>query len=174
MPQGAGPAVRLRKPVPDDFPVMRTIREDVETQHLLLAYPHAERAPAEAWFERKMADTQTVFLVATDDAGHGVGYVQFSGLHRAGRHASFGIAIAARRRGQGYGRAAVIAALDHARKALDLRKLLLEVRSDNLAARKIYADLGFRTVGRMVDHYFDGERFHDVDLMEKAIGGDAG
>ena len=70
--------------------------------------------------------------------------------------------------GLGVGEAATIALLSEAR-TLGLFKLLLEARVDNHGAIALYEKLGFRRVGTLQRHYDDGERRHDVLVMEREI-----
>jgi [ribosomal protein S18]-alanine N-acetyltransferase len=52
----------------------------------------------------------------------------------------------------GVGRALLHAVIDAAR-ALDVRKMFLEVRASNAAARALYAQAGFREIGVRRDYY---------------------
>lgn len=172
IPKPIGPSVWLRPAEARDFEIIQTIREDTASQDMLLSYPRHQCSDARSWFDAKIANRDAPFLSAclaeskNDQTAPVVGYVQFAQLHRAGRHASFGLAIAPSRRMQGLGRAATRAALLYARDTLSLRKLLLEVRADNKAAIKIYAEEGFRKVGTLRAHYDDGAHMYDVAFME--------
>ncbi len=71
------------------------------------------------------------------------------------------IAIDAVQRGRGFGRLLMRRMLKLAAQAR-CRRVTLEVRPGNAAARALYADLGFVEVGRRVDYYGPGE---DAILM---------
>ena len=70
---------------------------------------------------------------------------------------------------RGVGRAALSAAEVVAKNELGLFKLLLQVRSDNSRAITLYERAGWRFVGRLVAHYYDGRERHDVLVYEKVL-----
>ncbi|MCA1299068.1 GNAT family N-acetyltransferase [Stappia indica] len=163
-------AVSLRLPTQADISGFAEIRSDADIQHSLLAYPGGGAAiDVEGWLDRKRQDPDCIVLTVATSSNAMVGYVQFAQVHRRGRHAYFGIAISRKCWGHGYGRAAVAAALAYARSEMGLRKVMLEVRADNTAACRIYENAGFRAVGTMRRHYFDGTQWHDVHLMEACL-----
>jgi ribosomal-protein-alanine N-acetyltransferase len=68
-------------------------------------------------------------------------------------------------RGRGVGRALVRRVLDEA-AAEGLRTVLLEVRAGNQPARRLYADLGFRSVRLRRGYYGPGQ---DAIVMERRL-----
>ena len=56
-----------------------------------------------------------------------------------------------------------------ARNDLGLFKLLLQVRSDNAQAIKLYERADWRLVGHLEAHYHDGEERHDAAIYEKVL-----
>lgn len=82
----------------------------------------------------------------------GVGYVlaqgdtQFLHLGTFGIHPEF--------RGKGYGRQLLRVFLDKARQ-LAAKQVTLEVRSDNVAAIRLYESEGFKCVGKRRQYYLD-------------------
>lgn len=69
-------------------------------------------------------------------------------------------------RGRGAGRALLGWALGRAaRRGAD--GLRLEVRADNAAAQRLYADTGFATIGRRAGYYEDGG---DALCMRRSLG----
>ncbi len=79
------------------------------------------------------------------------------------------MALVAGAQGQGVGGKALELLIAHARAALGLRKLLVEVRTDNAIAVRLYSAAGFNRVGVLKNHYRDGEAHHDVLLMERLL-----
>ena len=96
-----------------------------------------------------LAAGDTLFVV--DDGGRIVGT---AGLHatRVNGVASLGMSIVPAIRGQGWGRALLQAAIDHAR-GTQMHKIELEVWPDNERAIALYERFGFEVEGVRRDHY---------------------
>lgn len=160
------PEIVLRDITDADLDLIREMRCDREIQDCLLAHPSERGATdAEEWVQRRLQQGR-LWVIADGGDGRAIGFVQLTRQHFVDRYAYFGIALARCEIGKGHGRSAMTALINLARCELKLRKLLLEVRADNARACNLYADLGFRAVGRFLDHYFDGSRLHDVIAME--------
>jgi RimJ/RimL family protein N-acetyltransferase len=159
-------SLRLRRFRPDaDEAVLRELRSDIPLQHRLLAHPDPS-APVDvvAWVRRR--ESQGWFRVIELDDSVTAGFVQLTDRHGLDRYAWLGIALHSRWHGAGWGRKAMMALAEEAGNDLGLRKLLLQVRSDNQNARHLYTALGYREVGQLRRHYFDGSQYHDVTIME--------
>ncbi len=165
-------AIQLRPACRDDIDVLRALRRNIETQQLLLGHPAADDDTL-AWIERREGAADGYFAVIGDRrSGKALGFVQLTDIHGIDRHAFGGIAVAAAERGRGRGRSAMRELMRVARVDHRLRKLMLTVRHDNDAALSLYGSLGFRQVGVLRDHYDDGNRFHDVVLLETLLLGE--
>lgn len=136
---------------------------------MLLAHPEARmESDTHAWIRRRTEDPNGRFFVV-DRGGECVGFVQLTNWHRIDGYASFGIAFLPEWRGHGIGAAALAQLLSYARQC-GVRKLLCEVRCDNVIAIAVYRNLGFREIGVFRRHYDDGERQWDVVAMELLLG----
>ncbi|SDG50123.1 GNAT family N-acetyltransferase [Roseospirillum parvum] len=77
-------------------------------------------------------------------------------MPRRWRHARlYSLAVDARARGQGLGRA-LLAALEAEARAAGYLGVQLEVRADNAAARALYAGAGYRPLTSLPAYYADG------------------
>lgn len=76
------------------------------------------------------------------------------------------MAVAEAARGKGYGIALVTHLLSHARTR-GATRILLEVRVDNQAAKRLYAACGFTTLATRSSYYSDGT---DALVLERRIG----
>lgn len=161
----------LRPSVPGDAAALSRLRSDLELQHLLMANPEHDLpvdpvTEAAAWITRR--EGAGWFRVI--DAGHGgVGFVQISDIHHKNRFGWLGIALLPAERCKGLGFRALAEAEALSTRELGLRKLLLQVRADNVAASTLYRRSGWRHVGEMLAHYDDGRRLHDVAVHEKVL-----
>lgn len=119
--------------------------------------------------ERRLArsswSARGAFLVA-DEGGRVVGVLRIAREREpATAHvATFGMAVAADRRGRGIGRGLLSEALIWARGA-GVRKVELSVYPDNDVAIALYASMGFREEGRLVRHSRRAGEFRDEVLM---------
>lgn len=148
-----------------DEQVLRELRMDIPLQHRLLAHPDPEAAvDVQAWVSRR--ESMGWFRVIELDGRSTAGFVQLTDRHGLDRYAWVGIALHPHWQGSGWGRRAMVALAEEARVHLDLRKLMLQVRSDNQIALHLYASIGYRIVGHLKQHYYDGSHYHDVTMME--------
>lgn len=92
-----------------------------------------------------------------------IGYIGFWTLLDEAHITTF--AIHPEYRGQGYGKKLFLYTLATLEK-IGCRDILLEVRTSNLIARKLYQSLGFISYGVRKNYYSDGE---DALLMKKTI-----
>lgn len=68
-------------------------------------------------------------------------------------------------RNKGYGKSIFYILADFAFNGLGLRKVELEVISNNYAAIKLYKQIGFSLDGSRRDHFFKNGKFIDVNIM---------
>jgi RimJ/RimL family protein N-acetyltransferase len=159
-----------RPPRADDVEALAALRNDVPTQHALLAQPRPNSLEdVRAWIARRTSNPTAIFRVVADDDGAAVGFTQVVEIDERSRHGVFGIAIDARHRGRGHGRAALDQTVAAARADGRLDKLVLYVAADNAAARSLYASAGFREVGVHRRHYRGPDGWHDVVVMERSL-----
>lgn len=103
--------------------------------------------------DAELAHRSSLALLATGKGGIVLGYATF---RRAADQAELvRIAVAPEARSHGVGRCLVEEGVERLRRA-GARRCFLEVRTGNTAARKLYADLGFRRVGFRRTYYADG------------------
>ena len=159
-----------RAPRDSDVPALAALRNDLATQCALLAAPRPNTlAEVRAWIARRAHDPDALFAVVADEGDIAIGFTQVVGIDPRSRHGSFGIAIAADRRGRGHGRAAIDHVFAAARADGRLDKLVLNVATDNAGAWALYRTMGFRDVGIHRRHYHGPDGWHDVAVMERFL-----
>ncbi|WP_428381156.1 GNAT family N-acetyltransferase [Nevskia ramosa] len=94
-------------------------------------------------------------LIAEDTNADVVGNLVW--LRRKGGHAAriYSVVVAPAARGQRWGER-LVAAMETAAAASGCARATLEVRADNIAARALYAKLGYREVQTLPGYYDDG------------------
>lgn len=147
-----------------------TIRE-FEPGDVEAALAMEEVARPQPWTERifndELSAENRTYLVADDGAVCGYGGVMLMGDEA---HIT-NLLVAPDHRGQGIGRRLMIGLIESA-IAEGARHLILEVRSENEAARSLYSRLGLAPVGVRPGYYDDGDALimwaHDIDSAEYA------
>jgi RimJ/RimL family protein N-acetyltransferase len=173
-PEAASPPQRiiLRVPAAGDFTALAEIRRDQHIQGLLLTVASSTDDEAvRGWIERRSNDRDGAFRVlAHADTGWPLGFVQITDIHHRNRCGTGGIALLPHARGKGWGRTGLELLHHLARMEKGLEKLLLYVRSDNIAALTLYSRSGYRIVGTLENHFRDhGGTLHDVLLLERKL-----
>lgn len=107
---------------------------------------------AEAWsraqVEEELASPWTIYLGAFD----GARLVGYAGAKGGVEGDLMTLAVLATHRGTGLGRALAERLLEEV-ASRGMRKIFLEVRESNRAARGLYANLGFKEIGVVADYY---------------------
>ena len=147
-------AVRVRDATIADLPVVMVIENESFSD------PWSEQAYRET-LEADQATMHVAINVTGDVVGHAVTYFAADEAELAT------IAVAANARRTGVGRALLNAALLVCRRR-GSRKLFLEVRESNAAARAMYGAAGFQPVGRRRAYYTLPTE--DAVLMRLEIG----
>ncbi|MGB4827732.1 MAG: GNAT family N-acetyltransferase [Paracoccaceae bacterium] len=155
----------------DDAEAFLALRGDRAVQHLLMANPDAEPpsdvlGDAKAWIARREAAGW--FRVA-DEGDGALGFVQIAEIHRKNRYGWFGMALLPKARGRGLGSRLLAASATAALTELGLRKLLVQIRADNVPVVDLHVRQGWSIAGQLRAHYDDGTSFHDVMILEKIL-----
>ncbi len=112
----------------------------------------------DAWSVQNMRDelagAQRFYLVAyaADNLDILIGYAGLAKTPSTGQGDIQTIAVAESYRGQGLGRALMLALLDQAKQSA-IQEIFLEVRADNLSAQQLYKSLGFTQIDLRKNYY---------------------
>ena len=163
-----GRRLRLRPWRVEDLPPLSALRNDIKAQAQLMARPRGSTLDqVKQWLVDFENDTQSIFLVIadlTDDQS--VGFVQVKKIDTLNSRAELGIALSLEHVGRGLGREAIVLLLPYLKENWNLRKVMLQVRSDNLHALAAYQKCGFQMCGVFKEHVFIAGAWHDVVNME--------
>ena len=162
----------LRLALASDAASLVMMRADTDLQHLLMATPStdvpADRlADTQAWLDRRSAAGW--FRIVLDDEGQTVGFAQITEIHNKNRLGWLGISLLPTARGKGLATRALAKTENAAKNELGLRKLLLQVRADNLPASRLYDNSEWHLVGCLRAQYDDGTMLHDAFVYEKLL-----
>ena len=170
-----GQRIILRPWCDADLDYFGQLRNDVETQLVLLAQPKPNPASrVRQWLEERSGAADGVFFViAAKPDGQAVGFVELRSIHATHGWGQLGICLDRAARGRGFAAEAMELVESYARRVLMLRKIVLFVAANNTAARHLYDSTGYVTVGVHREHYHVGNEWLDAIAMEKLLGSDA-
>ena len=127
----------------------------------------SEAAEPLAWFENRLAGSEIFGAFSEEELLGVAGFLIQQGPKRAHKATLWGMYVRAEARGKGVARRLAEAVIDAARKQAELIQLC--VVSDNLAAKRLYAGLGFVEYGLEKKSLKHGNRYHDQTLMALAL-----
>ncbi len=159
--------ILIRRAEPGDYEAIQRIfcEPRVIWGTLQLPYPSLE-----VWRKRLAEPPEGTFNLVACVQGEVVGQLGLHTFpnHPRRRHAGqIGMAVRDDWQGKGIGTALMQAAIDLADKWLNLRRLELEVYTDNEAAIRLYQKFGFTIEGTLVDFAFRDGQYVDVYKMAR-------
>lgn len=127
-------------------------------------------AEEEQFIENILKRDNSLFIVA-EDKGKIVGNLAFSaGTRKRRAHVGeFGISVIKEYWGQGVGEELIAHLLTWSRGSNKIRKIDLEVRTDNVRAIKLYKKMGFVEEGLRKRALFVNNKFYDTLMMGLSI-----
>jgi RimJ/RimL family protein N-acetyltransferase len=131
-----------------DLPRMTELFDDPEVARWTPLESPFDAAAARRYLDRARARrraSEALQLAVTTDGGTALGEVLLFGI--AGDSAELGYAIGAGHRGAGLAARAVLALIEHARTAYDLRRFELRIPPSNAASRAVATASGFAPTG---------------------------
>lgn len=160
--------VRIRAAEPDDIEAISATMSDPGVIRGTLQVPFTSVQLRREKFE--FADLHTVFLVAVPvEGGDPIGNI---GLHRSTRPrrihtAGLGMGVRDAWQGRGVGTALMAAAMDVADNWWQVRRVHLEVFTDNAPAIALYRRFGFEVEGTLRQDAFRNGQYADTYLMAR-------
>jgi ribosomal protein S18 acetylase RimI-like enzyme len=157
--------IRILRLMPDDAPTYREIRLEalVESPEAFGSSHEAEAARPLAWFEEPLANSETFAAFGDTEILGVAGFYIQPGAKEAYKATLWGMYVRPRARSSGLGRRLAEAVIGAARRHAELIQLC--VVSENEAARRLYATLGFVQYGLEKNALKQGDRYYDEVLM---------
>lgn len=160
--------ISIRRIEPNDYEAVQRIFTGPRVVYGTLQLPY----PSLDMWQKRLAEPPEGFisLVACIEENEVVGQL---GLHTfpnrpRRRHAGqIGMAVRDDWQGKGIGTALMQAAIELADRWLNLRRLELEVYTDNVPAIRLYEKFGFRIEGTLVGYAFRDGQFVDTYTMAR-------
>ncbi len=159
--------ISIRRAEPGDYDAVHRIFTGSRVVWGTLQFPNPT---AEVWRQRLAEPPEgTYWLVACVEQeviGH-LGLHTFPNHPRRRHIGQIGMAVRDDWQGHGVGTALMEAAVDMAEKWLNLRRLELEVYTDNEPALRLYSKFGFVLEGTLVQAAFRDGRYVDVYTLAR-------
>jgi len=140
----AGTAARVRRATADDLSALVALEQ---------ATFSLDRMSERQWRRHLDSASAEVLVAMRERQLIGAAIVFYRRGHDIAR--LYSIAVAASERGVGTG-AVLLSAVEQAARRRGVRRLRLEVRADNAAARRLYERTGYRRFGMHHSYYEDG------------------
>ncbi len=165
-----GSIIRLSPPEAEDLFALQSLRNDLSLQRQLLALPKPNNMDAvREWIGRFNGSSNAIlFSIRRLDNDLCIGFVQVTQIDTLHGTGWLGVAIDPEYQGKGFGGEALKLIERYMHEFFNLRKLLLEVDSKN-PAKHLYTRMGYSVIGTMRSHFYHGDRYHDIDIMEKFL-----
>lgn len=161
--------IRLRELERGDIPTINRWRQDREiTGSLGAPHRYIGLEIDEQWFDTylRRRGTDVRCAISTSEDGSIVGLVSLTNIDPVHRHAELHIMIGERSaQGQGIGREATRAIVQHGFADLNLHRIYLFVLDSNRAARRMYENVGFVHEGTLREAAFKHAAYEDVHVM---------
>jgi ribosomal-protein-alanine N-acetyltransferase len=139
-------------------------KTDVYTQHAL--FPHFPDRLMDYYQERTRSKNSVWLAIKVKDDGQHIGNIDISNIDWVNRSGIYNVLIGSdAHHGKGYAFEASILILRHVFNRLNLNRIQLGVRSDNLAAIKLYEKLGFVKEGLLRKTILDNGQYLDTLVM---------
>ena len=153
--------------MPEDSASLFLWMNDVDAANLDLAFRPIDWASFQTWLaDVGRNSTRVYFAIRRVEQSGIVGYIALSNINAVHRSAELGIRIgAAADRGKGFGKSALVLALNYAWRSLNLHRIQLSVFAHNTRAIRSYLAAGFEEEGRLMHAAFIDGQWADVVVM---------
>ena len=157
------PRLRLRRARPDDLDALHALLSNAQAMRYWSTLPHTEIEQTRAWLDDMIAapaEESDDFIVEHEG--------KLIGKAGCWRLPNVGYLLSPAVWGQGFGREAMSAAIDHIFRTHPVAALHADVDPNNTASLALLARLGFRETGRAERTFKIGEAWYDSIYLSLA------
>ena len=161
--------IRLRAMEPEDLDVLYLIENDRTLWNVGVTNVPYSRYALHQYMASQTGDAfadRQVRLMIEDATGQTVGIVDLISFEPQHRRAEVGIVVMDGQRRRGYAAAALREIAGYAAHTLHIHQLYAYVAEDNQPSLHLFEKAGFEAQSVLKDWLFDGERYHNVRLMQ--------
>ncbi len=163
--------ISLRAPEPQDLDIMYLWENDSSLWNVGNAVAPYSRKQLWDYIESYEADIfksrQLRFIIVENASGNAVGAIDLYDFDPVNRHASLGILVDSRYRGQGIGRSAVSLLCDYCSEHLGMHSLMAVTSRSNECGLDLFNSCGFDTCGCLHSWIRQGNTYEDAVLLQR-------
>jgi RimJ/RimL family protein N-acetyltransferase len=154
----------------EDYKTTLQWRQEIELRKLAQfhSFPVTEEIEQQ-WIDsvlKDRSDKSIYYAIENFEENRLIGYFLLKDINWINRIAKMGIILGdIESRGKGIGKIALELALKYTFNNLNLRKITLDVISDNKAAIALYEKVGFVEEGLLKKHFYFDSMYYDVKIM---------
>jgi len=165
-----GKRIVLRPLKKDDWSKSLKWRNNPKLTQLVMSHPFPITEELEHdWYEKILNDAsnKTIYFAIDEKANEKfIGMVYLNNIDWVSRHCKFHILIGEEdSHSKGYGKETLLLISEYVFNTLNLKKIMLEVVSNNVSAIKLYETFGFEREGLLKQNYFANNQYFNVEIM---------
>lgn len=147
------------------------IRNNVNIQNNLMSRsrPNSSEKVKDWLVSKNGQESSMLFTIVDENAKDFAGYIQITNIDFINSNCYFGIFITEKHRNKKHAENALLLIEPYLQSTFNIRKILLEVISDNKPAIKLYEKLGYYQSGLLKQHFYIANEYKDIIIMEKFI-----
>ena len=145
--------IYLRPLIPEDAPFTLELRHDLSANQISMGYPYPVNIENEReWISKLYTGKcrESIYLALVHkETSEFLGYVSVRKINYIDRTAYFGIFLNKKSRNKGYSSQAIKEFFNYLYQVFNIRKILLEVQSENHNAIQLFKKMGFMEEGKL-------------------------
>lgn len=159
--------IKLRYFEPEDIELIMRIRSDSSTYDFFYEYEPLNKEQQLSWWQQSfLKKDEKNFIIALSNNNEAIGTISLTNIDNRNRKAEFGrFFIYKDFLGKGYGKDSLNLIIEYAFNHMNLKKLYLEVFSENKVAIEVYKKNGFIEEGCLKSHIYKSGNYLDVLIM---------
>lgn len=162
--------IKLRAVEPEDLDYLYAVENDRVLWNVGITNVPYSRYLLHEYMEQSTCDIYTdrqVRLIIEDiDLGESVGIVDLMNFDPRHQRAELGIVIKNQYRRQGYAIATIEKITDYAHSVIHIHQVYAIVDSENIAAQRLFAKMGFSASSELTDWLYDGEKYRKALVLQ--------
>lgn len=166
-----GRKIILRHLLEKDYLYLLKIRNDFDLQFRLMSIPQPNNIEkVKDWVNNRMIDPSSLFfIIANKSTDETCGYIQAINIDNIHRRCEMGICLGEEFQGLGLHKEACNLFENYLVSFFNMHKIIIYLLINNKYSDIAFTRAGFKKVGILKQHFYNANKLHDVQIMEKII-----